>query len=237
MTTTVEICVGDVPSAVVAEDAGADRVELCADLCVGGTTPSLGTVALALRTLRRIGVRVMVRPRGGDFRVSPVEEEVMLADIAAIRQLPNPHGLAVGVVFGALSSGGTLDLPVLRHLVEAAGPMPVVVHKAFDEITDQHQALDELIGLGVTAVLTSGGAPTALVGADRIASLRAQAGDRLQIIAGGGVRSHNVREVLTSTGATEVHLRAPIPQDGREFTDSAEVERVVDLVRQLPDNV
>jgi copper homeostasis protein len=235
VTTKVEICVGDVPSAAVAEAAGADRVELCADLCVGGTTPSLGTVAVALRTLRVIGVWVMVRPRGGDFRVSPVEEEVMLADIAAIRELPNPHGLGLGVVFGALTAAGDLDLPVLRRLVEGAGSLPVTVHKAFDEITDQHRALDELMDLGVSAVLTSGGAPTALAGADRIAALRAQAGERLRIIAGGGVRSHNVREVLAGTGATEVHLRAPVLQDGREFTDAAEVERVIAAARASGD--
>ncbi|MEV1327939.1 copper homeostasis protein CutC [Micromonospora costi] len=225
--TTVEICVSDVPTALVAEAAGADRLELCADLGQGGTTPSLGTVEVALRTLRRVGVRVMVRPRGGDFRVSEVEEQVMLADIAAIRALPNPHGLAVGVVVGALADDGGLDLPVLRRLVEAAGPLPVTVHKAFDEVDDQVAALEAIIDLGADAVLTSGAAPTALAGADRIATLRRRAGDRLRIIAGGGIRSHNVRQVLAETGAREVHLRAPVRRDGREATDGDEVRRVV----------
>ncbi|GAA1409848.1 copper homeostasis protein CutC [Catellatospora coxensis] len=229
--TTVEICVSDVPTALVAEAAGADRLELCADLGQGGTTPSLGAVEVALRTLRHAGVRVMVRPRGGDFRVSEVEEQVMLADIAALRALPNPHGLPLGVVVGAVTGDGGLDLPVLRRLIEAAGPLPVTVHKAFDEVGDQLRALDEIIELGADAVLTSGAAPTALDGAARIAALRERAGDRLRVIAAGGVRSHNVRQVLAATGARELHLRAPVRRDGREATDADEVRRVVAAVR------
>jgi copper homeostasis protein len=228
--TTVEICVGDLASALTAEAAGADRVELCADLGQGGTTPSLGTVAVTLRMLRRVAVRVMVRPRGGDFRVSDAEEQVMLADIAAIRGLPNPNGLSLGVVVGAVSSRG-LDLPVLRRLIEAAGPLAVTVHKAFDEVGDQDGALEEVIALGADAVLTSGAGPTALAGAERIAALRRRAGDRLRVIAAGGIRAHNVRQVLRQTGAAEVHLRAPLLRDGRETTDGDEVRRVVAAVR------
>ncbi|NMO49841.1 copper homeostasis protein CutC [Actinoplanes sp. TBRC 11911] len=225
--TTVEICVSDVPTALAAEGAGADRLELCADLGQGGTTPSLGTVAVALRTLSRAALRVMVRPRGGDFRVSEVEEQVMLADIAAIRALPNPHGLAVGVVVGALTADGDLDLPLLKGLVEAAGPLPVTVHKAFDEVGDQLTALDQVIDLGADAVLTSGAAPSALAGAARIAALRDRAAGRLRVIAAGGIRSHNVQQVLAATGAAEIHLRAPLVSEGREATDPAEVRRVV----------
>lgn len=230
---TVEICVGDVPSALVAEAAGADRVELCADLGQGGTTPSLGAVVVALRMLRRVGVRVMVRPRGGDFRVSGTEEQVMFADIEAIRRLPNPNGLSLGVVIGAVTSDGRLDLPVLRRLIEAAAPLPVTVHKAFDEVDDQHGALEQIIGLGADAVLTSGAAPTALAGAARIAALQQRAGDRLRVIAAGGIRAHNIRQVLQQTRAREVHLRAPLRCDGREATDGDEVRRVVAASRLL----
>ena len=224
--TLLEICVSDVPSALAAEAGGADRVELCADLGQGGTTPSLGTVGVALRALRTTAVRVMVRPRGGDFRVSEVERQVMLADIAAMRALPNPHDLSLGVVIGALTGDGQLDLPVLRSLIEAAGPLPVTVHKAFDEVGDQFAALEQVIELGADAVLTSGGAPTALEGADRLAALRERAAGRVRIIAAGGIRSHNVAEVLARTGATQVHLRAPMRESGRETTDPAEVRRV-----------
>jgi copper homeostasis protein len=229
--TTVEICVSDVPTALVAETAGADRLELCADLGQGGTTPSLGAVAIALRTLRAAELRVMVRPRGGDFRVGEVEEQVMVADIAAVRALPNPRGLPLGVVVGAVTGAGGLDLAVLGRLIEAAGPLPVTVHKAFDEVADQFEALEQIIELGVDAVLTSGAAPTAVQGAARIAALRRQAGDRLRVVAAGGIRSHNVRTVLAETGAREVHLRAPVRRDGREATDAEEVRRVVDATR------
>jgi copper homeostasis protein len=225
--TIVEICVSDVPTALAAEAAGADRLELCADLGQGGTTPSLGTIEVALRTLSRAAVRVMVRPRGGDFRVSEIEKQVMLADIAAIRAVANPHGLAVGVVVGALTPDGELDLPVLKGLIEAAGPLPVTVHKVFDEIDDQLTALEKIIDLGADAVLTSGAAPSALAGASRIAALRDRAAGRLRVIAAGGIRSHNVQQVLAATHATEIHLRAPTQQSGREATDPDEVRRVV----------
>jgi copper homeostasis protein len=230
--TIVEICVSDVPTALTAEAAGADRLELCADLGQGGTTPSLGTVEVALRTLRQAAVRVMVRPRGGDFRVSEAEEQVMLADIAAIRGLPSPYGREVGVVVGALTASGELDLPVLGRLIEAAGPLPVTVHKAFDEVADQLTALDQIIDLGADAVLTSGAAGSALEGAAGLVALRERAAGRLRVIAAGGIRSHNVREVLARTGATEIHLRAPVQQHGREATDPFEVRRVVDLARR-----
>jgi copper homeostasis protein len=227
--TTVEICVSDVPTALAAEAGGAHRLELCADLGQGGTTPSIGTVEVALRTLSRAALRVMVRPRGGDFVVSEVEQEVMLADIAAIRALPNPHGIALGVVVGALASSGGLDLPLLGRLLDAAGPLPVTVHKAFDELPDQLTALEQIVDLGADAILTSGGAPSALAGAAHIAALHARAAGRLRIIAAGGIRSHNVAEVLAATRATEIHLRAPVRQQGREATDPAEVRRVVSL--------
>jgi copper homeostasis protein len=225
--TTVEICVSDVPSALAAEEAGADRLELCADLGQGGTTPSIGTVAVALRSLSRAGLRVMVRPRGGDFVVSDVEQDVMLADIAALRSLPNPGGLDLGVVVGPLRADGDLDLPLLRRLIEAAGPLPVTVHKAFDELADQLAALDRIADLGAAAILTSGGAPSALAGAAQIAALCSRAAGRLHIVAAGGIRSHNVAAVLAATGATEIHLRAPRPQQGREATDPDQVRRVV----------
>jgi copper homeostasis protein len=219
----VEICVGDVARALTAEAAGADRVELCADLAQGGTTPSIGAVAVALRELRRVAVRVMIRPRGGDFHYGEVEERVMLADLEAVRALPNPHGLSLGFVFGA-TQGRALDLPLLRRLIAAAAPLPVTVHKAFDEVDDQFAAVEELAALGVDAVLTSGAAATALAGAGRIAELRVRAAGRLRVMAGGGVRAENVRRVVGLTGVDLVHLRAP---------DADHVRRVVAEVRAV----
>lgn len=202
----VEICVEDVVGALAAEAAGADRVELCAALALGGISPSLGTVSVALRTLRRVALRVMVRPRGGDFSYSAVEESVMLADIEALRSLPNPHGLRLGVVLGG-AAGSTLDIPLLRRLMRACGPLPVTVHKVFDEVADQAGALEELVELGVDAVLTSGAAPTALEGVGRLAELRALAAGRIQVMAGGRVRASNVREIVAATGVSAVHMR------------------------------
>jgi copper homeostasis protein len=223
----VEVCVGDLEGALAAEAAGADRVELCADLAQGGTTPSIGTVAVALRMLRRVALRVMIRPRGGDFTVGEAEERIMLADLEAMRALPNPHGLELGLVFGATLRRG-LDVPLLGRLMAAAAPLPVTMHKAFDEVDDQFAALQELAALGFDAVLTSGAARTALEGADRIAALHRHAADRLRVMAGGGIRAHNVRQVLDSTGVSAVHLRAPMLRDGRETTDGELVRRVVD---------
>jgi copper homeostasis protein len=229
---TVEVCVGDLEGARVAEAAGADRVELCADLAQGGTTPSIGTVAVALRALHRVSVRVMIRPRGGDFRFGEDEVRVMLADIEALRALPNPNGVRFGVVVGATAGSG-LDMPLLRRLIAVAAPLPVTVHKAFDEVDDQVGAVEELVALGVDAVLTSGAAPTALEGAGRIAELNRRAADRVQVMAGGGVRAHNVRHVLARTGVRAVHLRAPVIRDGRETTDGDQVRRVVAEVRAV----
>jgi copper homeostasis protein len=222
----VEVCVADLEGALAAEAAGADRVELCADLAQGGTTPSIGTVAVALRMLSRVALRVMVRPRGGDFRVGEAEESVMLADIEALRALPNPHGLDLGVVLGA-TVGRALDLPLLRRLIAAASPLAVTVHKAFDELDDQLGAVDQLAALGVDAVLTSGGARSALEGADRIAELHRLAAGRWQVMAGGGIREHNVRQVLELTGVSAVHFRAPVSRDGRETTDGDQVRRII----------
>lgn len=157
----------------------------------------------------------------------------MLADIEALRALPNPNGLRLGVVLGATAGGGgggALHLPLTRRLVTAALPLPVTVHKAFDELHDQFAALEDLVALGVDAVLTSGAAPTALEGAGRIAELRLRAGDRLQVMAGGGVRAHNVRHVIASTGVSAVHLRAPAHRQGRETTDGQQVRQVVAAV-------
>ena len=230
--TTVEICVGDVPSAVVAEDAGADRVELCADLGQGGTTPSLGTVEVALRTLRRAGIRVMVRPRGGDFRVSGTEERVMLADIEAIRGCPTRTVSRSGWWSVPLTADGGLDLAVLRRLIAAAGPLPVTVHKAFDEVDDQHAALEQVIGLGADggAHLGRGAHRAGRRRADRRAAAagrRPAAGHRRPAASGPTTSGR----CSTETGAREVHLRAPVRRDGREATDGDEVRRLVAATR------
>lgn len=207
--TAVEICIDDVAGATIAEECGADRVEVCAALSEGGTTPSIGLVSTVLAEVSRIGVQVLIRPRAGDFVYSPAEVDVMLADIAAVRALP--ASAQVGFVVGALTAEGAIDTAVLSRLVTAAGRCPVTFHRAFDTLPDLPAALPVLISAGVSRVLTSGGAPTAAAGAAMLRSLVELAGDRITVLAGGSVRGSNVAPLVAETGVPEVHLRAASP--------------------------
>lgn len=204
----VEICLEDLAGVRVAEAAGADRLELCSALGDGGLTPSIGTVSAALRIAERLGVNVLVRQRAGDFVFDADELAAMVADIHAVRALPNPHGLPLGFVVGALLPDGSVDVDATRQLVDACGDAPVTFHKAFDQVPDRAAALETLVDLGVARVLTSGGAASTLEGAAELAALVAQAGDRIAVLAGGGVRPSNVAELVRRTGVREVHLRA-----------------------------
>jgi len=206
--TLVEVCLDDVAGALVAESAGADRVELCAGLADGGTTPSIGTVEAVLGTVRRVGVNVLVRPRGGDFVHTPDEVAVMCADIRALQRLRGSSPVPVGFVLGALTPDGEIDVPTLRTLLDLCGDAPVTFHRAFDATRDLPAALDVLAGLGVARVLTSGGRATALEGADVLASLVERAAGRIVVMAGGSVRGGNVAELVARTRVPEVHLRA-----------------------------
>ncbi|MDL9980196.1 copper homeostasis protein CutC [Microbacterium sp. ASV49] len=221
--TLVEICLEDLAGVAVAEESGADRIELCADLAEGGITPSIGTVAAALRRATRIGVNVLIRQRPGDFVFTADEVDAMVDDIRAIRALARPAGVQVGFVIGALTPGGTVDAVATARLVDACGDAETTFHKAFDQVPDQHTALRELIDLGIHRVLTSGGAPTVTEGAARLAELVAEAGGRIVVLAGGGVRPANVADLVAATAVPEVHLRAaetvpsagaPSPSDG-----------------------
>jgi copper homeostasis protein len=200
----VEICVDSVDGALAAERAGADRIELCAGLVEGGTTPSIGTIRVAVETVRRAGVQVLIRPRGGDFLYSAAEVEAMLADIEAVRALASD----VGFVLGALTPNGEVDVETTARLIEACGAAPVTFHKAFDLTRDLTRSLEALISLGVGRVLTSGGRPHAVDGAAMLARLVQLAGTRIRVLIGGGVRAANVAHLLAETGAQEVHLRA-----------------------------
>ncbi|WP_349864864.1 copper homeostasis protein CutC [Leifsonia sp. WHRI 6310E] len=241
--TVVEICLDDLAGVRRAEEAGADRIELCSALATGGLTPSIGTVAAALGLARRIGVNVLIRQRPGDFVVDDDELAAMVADIRAVRALERPAGVALGFVVGALRPDGTVDAHATRALVHACGDASVTFHKAFDQTPDRAAALEELIALGIGRVLTSGGAATALDGAAELADLVAQAGDRIAVLAGGGVRPANVADLVRRSGVREVHLRAveQVPSASlvlsgydsghREVTSSATVAAVVDAVR------
>ncbi|MDH4070925.1 MAG: copper homeostasis protein CutC [Ignavibacteria bacterium] len=196
----LEVCVDSVESALAAARGGADRVELCENLLEGGTTPSAGMIREARRRLR-IGLHVMIRPRGGDFCYSATEFEVMKQDVRQARSLG-----ADGVVFGILRTDGTVDVRRTRVLMKLAGGMSVTFHRAFDMTSDPLSALRSLMRLGVQRVLTSGQRPTARQGIELIRSLHELAGDRIIVMPGGGVERH-LRMILR-TGVLEVHLAA-----------------------------
>jgi copper homeostasis protein len=206
--TLLEVCLDDIQGAVAAERCGADRIELCANLGAGGTTPSIGTVATVLSAVQRIGVQVLVRQREGDFVYSPAELDAMCADMDAIRALAAPDGVEVGFVIGALTADGAIDRDAVTRLMRAAGGAAVTFHRAFDQAEEAGLALETLIDLGVDRVLTSGGAPTAEEGASALAGLVEQSAGRIAILAGGGIRPHNAAVIVARTGVTEVHLRA-----------------------------
>jgi copper homeostasis protein len=197
----VEACVDSVESALAAERGGANRLELCDALFDGGTTPSAGMIA-ACKERVSIPVFPIIRPRGGGFVYSNAELDVMRRDIIAARALG-----ADGVVIGVLGPDGSVHEEHTRLLVDAAEGTPVTFHRAFDFTPDLGRALEVLVLCGVTRVLSSGGAPTAREGAERLGSLVRQAGDRIVVMAGGGVREENVRELVVTSGVREVHVR------------------------------
>lgn len=201
----LESCVHSVASTIASAAGGAGRVELCDNLVEGGTTPSAGTIA---RCVERspIPVFVIVRPRGGDFLYDDDEVAVMERDVVNASSLG-----AAGVVAGALRAEGTVDREVMRRLVDAARPLSVTFHRAFDMSRNLSEALDDLLALGVDRVLTSGGAARALDGVDTIAALVRHAAGQLIVMAGGGVRSDHVAQLVARTGVSEVHARLMKP--------------------------
>ena len=207
MTTTLEICVDSVASALAAEAGGAQRVELCSALIEGGLTPSLGLIRTVQARLN-IGVHVMVRPRAGDFLYSEEEMAVMREDI----RLAAECGVQ-GIVLGLLTAESDIDVERTRELIALARPMQVTFHRAMDMVRDVEEALEQVIETGADRVLTSGGEPTALQGRSRLKQLVLASEGRIGLIVGGGVRPENVREICHATRAVEYHaaLRHTVP--------------------------
>jgi len=196
----LEICVDSLESAMNAQVAGADRIELCDNLIEGGTTPSYGTIASAIENLN-ISVHVILRPRGGDFLYSRQEFDIMMDDIKICKEL-----VADGIVTGLLHADGTIDVERTKYLVEAADPMTVTYHRAFDMCSDPFKGLEDIILTGAARILTSGQKNTCPEGADLIRRLIEQAGDRIIIMPGSGLNESNIAEIASVTGAKEFHL-------------------------------
>ena len=202
MTYKFEICANSVASCIAAQEGGADRVELCAGIPEGGTTPSFGMIRNA-RECIDIALNVIIRPRGGDFLYSENELREMVYDIQAAKELG-----ADGLVFGCLCPDGSVDMKAMAVLMEAAGDTPVTFHRAFDHTSNPFKALEDIISLGCTRILTSGCRPTALEGADLLAQLVEKASDRIIIMPGCGVREGNIAEIARLSGAREFHFSA-----------------------------
>lgn len=198
-----EVCANSVESCLAAQAGGADRVELCAGIPEGGTTPSYGDITTARELLTHTRLHVIIRPRGGDFLYTPLEQRIMLKDIENARRLG-----ADGVVFGCLTSEGDIDIALMKQLLEAAQGMSVTFHRAFDVCRQPKQALETLIQLGCHRILTSGAQPTAEQGIPLLKELQAQADGRIILLAGCGVNENNIARIASETGIREFHFSA-----------------------------
>ena len=236
----LEVCVDSVESALAAQEGGAGRVELCADLEHDGTTPGI-TMIKSVREQVSLKVHVMIRPRAGDFCYSDVEFEVMKRDIQEAKKLG-----VDGLVFGLLTSDGKIDAARTTILVEMARPLSSTFHRAFDETVDLFAALLELTRLGVDRVLTSGGKPSVEAGIQTLAGLVRKAGSSIIVLAGGGITLENVTDIVEQTGVDEVHALSSVSttlvrssSDPKSFhsprmvADASKVRRMVDILQRL----
>ncbi|MCP4263723.1 MAG: copper homeostasis protein CutC [Planctomycetes bacterium] len=241
----IEVCCGSVDDAVEAEKGSADRVELNSSLFLGGLTPSLGSIIEAKKRLK-IPVMVMIRPRAGGFCYTQAEMAVMLNDV----KLAVEHG-ADGLVFGILTRDGSIDTECCRQIIELTNGRETVFHRAFDVTPDPLTALEKLIELGFTRVLTSGQQSTVPEGIKLIKKLIVHAGDKIEILPGGGIRLHNVHTIVEQTAAKQVHLSAfgqrldkstqhhphitfggslHPPEDRYDLIDSSAIQSISDLL-------
>lgn len=203
MSTKLEIAVFSVEAAVTALKAGAHRIEFCENPQEGGTTPSYGSLK-TLRSYTTQPVFPIIRPRGGDFLYSKSEFEVMKSDLLIVKELGY-----LGAVIGLLNADGSIDTNRTKELVDIAGPsMQISFHRAFDRCKDPFIALEEIIATGCKRILTSGQVPNAADALALLKKLVEQAGDRIIIMPGSGVRSNNIKEIMQATGAKEMHSSA-----------------------------
>lgn len=204
MSCLLEVCVENAEAAVRAVEGGAGRIELCADLAEDGLTPTAREIRATLEAVD-VPVHVMVRCRPGGFHYEEFELERMEIQAEMAREL-GAHGL----VIGALTGDDEVDRDAVQRLLERSGDLPVTFHRAFDHVADPGAALDELMSLKIERLLTSGGAPTAWEGRAMLRALVQRAAGRIVVMAGGGVRQHNVRELVAETGVVEVHSSTPL---------------------------
>lgn len=206
----IEICCADIESVEAAKEGGADRIELCAALEIGGLTPSSGLISEAVRIMGGERVNVLIRPRGGDFVYSCSEFRVMEADIAEAVALG-----AGGIVMGALTPCGEPDLRLLEEIRRRFPEVTFTFHRAFDLSADPFESAKAIRAAGFDRILTSGLAPTALEGAQTIRRLVEEAGGAIEIMAGSGVTPENLTELISLTGVRAVHASAKMKRQSQ----------------------
>lgn len=224
----LEVCVDSFESMKTAQQAGANRIELCSALSLGGLTPSYGLMKQA-KTLSGLEVFVMIRPRGGDFLYTDDEFQTMKEDVLIAKQM----GFE-GIVTGVLLSDGRIDLKRMKELVELAHPLQVVLHRAFDRALEPHLMMNELIEIGICRILTSGQQPTALEGMDYIAQLQKQFGDAITIMPGSGINHENIQTLIEKTGCTHYHLSGKVFVES-DMTYRKEMDNLQDFFIQKAD--
>jgi len=226
----LEVCVDSIDGAEAAVRGGADRIELCAALSEGGLTPSPGLMHAASQL--SVPIYAMIRPRGGGFQFSPAEVGIMERDIDAARGA----GLA-GVVLGAEGANAELDIDVLARLIAISGPLGCTLHRVVDIVDDPLLALDQAIDLGFERILTSGGAATADEGAGTIAAMIARAKGRISVMPGGGISPGTAADIVTNTGARELHASCSVPATANGSVQllgaAPRRETSEDIVRQM----
>jgi copper homeostasis protein len=234
-TISIELSVDTIDAALAADTLEIQRIELCSASALGGLTPGPGLLETAIARCQRVAVHALIRPRAGDFRYTPAEIDVLIADTAAAVRAG-----AAGVVVGALTDRCEVDKAVLTDLVAAAQGREVTFHRAIDVSRDPIAALDQLVESGVDRVLSSGHAPHAERGAPVLAEMVQVAQGGLAVMACGGIRAHNAATVLDATGATHLHASPRKPgnraEDGIDFGgqpqfDLAEARALVAAVR------
>lgn len=211
----LEIACFNLDSAVIAQENGANRVELCAEMEVGGTTPDF-EITKHVKTLLTIDLNVMIRPRGGNFVYSDAEFQQMKNEIIQFKEI----GIN-GFVFGILTSTNLVNKTQNTELVELAKPFPCTFHRAFDEVADAFQSLEEIIECGFQTILTSGQQPNVMEGVNRLAELVSKSNNRIIIMPGGGLRSSNIEFIQEKTNATFYHSSAIT--DGSETANGKEI--------------
>ena len=227
----LEISVETGEAALAAQRGGADRIELCANLSIGGVTPSI-EVMRTVREQLHIPIFAIIRPRGGDFVYSGGESAEMKCSIAAAKRAKMD-----GVVLGILTKDRLVDIERTRELVAIARPLPATFHRAFDDCANLYEALEDVMQTGASRILTSGGSKTALEGAALLAELVAAAGNRITIVPGAGIRASNVRRVVKETAAREFHsgLGSVLPYGSPDYKEfEAEVKKLADQLSSLP---